>query len=1140
MKARLPVIAATALGEPRLEYKLAEGTTVEEIVETVLPGLPEDTKSRMRVTLVSPDGVWLVERHLWHAVRPKAGVQIVVRLAPGEDALRSALAILISIAAVALGQFWAPMLAGTLGLSANVWSTLISVGVSLIGNYLLSVLLPPAEQKKEKPTYAISGWRNEYRPDGPVPLILGRTRFAPPYGAMPWTEVVGDLIYQRVLFCIGYGPLALSELKIGDTPIEEYDECQVEVREGLPEDGPLTLYHHQVIEQQDGAELTRPLPRDDFGEVIEGEAEEIPIVRVSAADAAELGVIFGFPGGLVTFDKKGRKRNRTVSIRIRQRPVGDDVWQEVETIDITARKSEAVYRQYRWTPPARGRWEMDYTRMTPETDDTKISDRSVLTAIQSFRPEYPINFDKPLALVAIRVKATHQLNGTLDRFNLVASMIAPDWTGTEWVVRESRSPAAAYRRALEGPAVRFPSTEEQVNLEELEDWAEFCADKGLKYDRAHDFEGALLEGLSGIAASGRAAPRHDGRKWSVVIDRPRTLVVDHLNPRNSRSFRWRRPYFTPPDAYRVPFIDASNEFQSAERIVPWPPNFRIETKAALELDLAHRAGVTAEVYDDPGNDGYYVKVGDIGAGWWEPKQIVVTEEIQMPGKVDPDEIWIETRRRQYAAIHRPDVITAVQDGAVSIVTRGDLVMGSWDTLDRTMHVARVVAVRGRLVELDSPVTMEAGESYAIRWRVFSEADTIGQSIVRTVKTVVGERRTVTLVAGEVVPEAGMIVHFGRSASDSLPLIVAGIEPGDDMASVLTMQAMVPLIDELTDAEVPPPWDGRVGEIISPDLTTPGVPAFTSISSGVDGTGIPNAIEVTLVPGSGVAVARFDLEHRVTGAGSWSVVSIPLAAGGSRLTYAFGTSVQLRARAFSRANVPGGYTGIVTVVVGSGDVPVPAALPEESITVIGKLGHAEIVFATGTDVNTTHVLVYRDGEPVGAPIPVSPLGTFGRIDGDSTRTNLLPNGDLDNSSGIALGAGFSVGAGTLNAAAGSISTADQSVPTLPAGATVRLGFDITAYSAGNVRTRLSGPVGPNNDGPDRTAVGTYVESVVLSNDRDTYRIRKDAAFVGSLDNLRLFIETPSCIAQGEHDYELEPLNEDEVAGPRSALRTVTVI
>lgn len=379
---------------------------------------------------------------------------------------------------------------------------------------------------------------------------------------------------------------------------------------------------------------------------------------------------------------------------------------------------------------------------------TQFMSRCAWAALQTIRPEYPINFPKPLALVALRIKATHQINGALDSFNAIAERVCLDWDkdAGRWIMRPTRNPASLFRYALQSRANARAAADAGIDLHQLQDWHEFCRLKGLKYDRVIDFDASLREVLTEIAAAGRASPRHDGLRWGVVIDRPQQLVIDHVSPRTSHSFQSSRTYFDPPHAFRIPFLDASNDYQSAERVVPWP-----------------------------GHDG----------------DITLTEQIEMPGKTDPDEIWREARRRMYELQHRPDTYSVIQDGPIRVATRGDLVMASFDALDRVMVSARATDVRGTMVVLDEQVEMQEGGSYAIRFRAgLTEADPIGRSVVRPVMTVPGASNVVLLaIEGGDAPQIGSLIHFGLASRDSLPLIVAGVEAGEDMASVYRMSVL---------------------------------------------------------------------------------------------------------------------------------------------------------------------------------------------------------------------------------------------------------------------------------------------------------------------------------------------------------------
>lgn len=908
MTSRVPVCAMPALDPAmaRINIDVPVGMTVAQIIEQVLPRATDEMLDRARVWLVSAAGETLLSiRANWARIRPRAGVRVMIRLAPAGDMLRNALMIAVAIGASALGQYWVgPAILGATGSAAlaGIGSAVFATAVTLAGGYLVNLLIPPptaASQQSEKPLYQISGWGNSANPDGAVPSIVGKVRVAPLFAAPSYTEIVGDDQYVRALFTFGYGPVELSDLKIKETPLSKFTDVQYEIRNGYADDAPITLYPQQVLEEVMGVELRRDRLRDSAGNII-GEGPETPVTRFTAGDVTEGSVILSFPIGLVEPESGGKSGGlgggegeagsdgtRTVVIRIRQRPAAGGAWANVTTLTISAKKRSGFYRTFRWAFPSRGRWEIELTRVTHETEDAAVADRTVWLSLQSFRPEKPINFDKPICVVALRIKATYQLNSQIDSFNAIAERLIKDYDHTtgNWLLRKTNNPAAIKRHALQGPECAFPEPDSALDLEWYEDFHNFCRIKGLKYDRIHDAIGSQWDKLTEIAAAGRASPRFDGVKWSGVIDRPQELVVAHVNQRNSRDFRWRRSYVEPPHAFRVSFLDATSDYQQRERVVRWPG------------------------YSGP---------------------ITVTEQLPMPGKTDPAEIWREARRRQYEIIHRPDQFSAIQDGAVRTATRGDLVKGSYDVLTKTMLAARVTAVRGNAITMDAMIEMEAGESYATRFMVqLGEGDDATfESIMRPVLFSAHATDTLVLTGEGQVPARGELVQVGIAGQESLDLIVAGTQAGDDMTSVLTMLSASPIIDTLTDAEVPPAWNGRAGDDAGTEVAVPAVPKVTGVVPNFDTDGDPDGVIVLMEPGAGSSaiVGQFVLHHRLAGTTTWTInPPVPAADGSARATgYAAGANIEMRVQAISIYGYSGPLSGVFTAEGAS--APIPPAAP----------------------------------------------------------------------------------------------------------------------------------------------------------------------------------------------------------------------
>jgi hypothetical protein len=979
---------------------------------------------------------------------------------------------------------------------------------------LINALIPikPADSTGDASAYSISGWNNRARPDDPIPMVFGRHRMAPPFAATSYSEIVGDNQYIRALFCFGYGPLKIEELRLGETSINEYDEVEAEIREGRATDTSVSLYPRQVLEDAIGAELTRPRPVDDAGDIISGASIETPVVRHTAADTQTVSAIIGFPSGLFAVNDKGALTNRSVSIRIRQRPEGDSTWSDVVTLDLVARNRVSFFRQYNWDLPSRGKYEIEVTRMTDDTSSTQVSDGVTLAALQSIRPEYPLNIDKPMALVAMRIKATHQLNGALDDFNAIVQRYADAWNGTDWVETLSRNPATAYVEALRGPSNPYPVTTADIDMDQLAEWHDWCTSKGLMYDRIHEQAESLDDMLRAICGAGRASPRHDGLRWGVVIDRPESLVIDHINPRNSSDFSWSRTYFEPPHAFRVPFLDATNGYERAERIVPWP--------------------------------GY---TGDI----------TLTEALDLPGKTDPDEVWIEARRRQYELMHRADTFTALQSGMARVVTRGDLVMGSFDVLSRSQLAARVKSISGPLVELDDVVSMDADKTYGLRFRQHSDPeDVIGISVVRQVATDPNATSLLRLTGGEALPAVGEVVHFGELASESLALKIRGIEGGEAFSSILNMVAAAPQIDTLTDAEIPPAWTGRVGAAITLSSVTPPAPRFARVTSTATWSGGndpgdepvpgPGTISVLLTPGanSAVLLSSYRIEHKLSSAGTWSSLTIPVVYGGGDITgYTAEDEVNLRVIAIATDDTESAATATLTLIIGQNDVALPASLDGDAIKVQGGLGHAEITVGATSDVNTTQVQLYRvpDGDTldsathsVGEAFAVMRGTTTRHIDGDATRINLLGDPGFDTGTGWNTDANWSVVGGTALHVAGAADDIQQTV-TLTSGKSYRTCSVVSGRTAGDVTPTLF--AGTDQNGTAISTDGEHLGAITAISGNTAFGFAANSDFDGALSEAVLIEDTTATAPAGLFEYWLEPLNEDgnpgAMAGPYAA-------
>jgi hypothetical protein len=859
---RLIVLPRLDPARERLEMTVAAGTTIAEMVVLAFPGFPHSALDRVRVSI----GEHVIAREAWRHVRPKPGASVVIRVVPGDDTLRSVLSVAVLVAAVALGQYYAPAIAGGLSgyggfaiggitITSSVAASTITAGVAIAGSLLLNALIPArglGDQDKGTDIYAITGLKNSANPGGVIPCILGQHRYAPIYAATPFTEVIGDDQYITAAFLWGHGPLSISNHSLGDTPIADFNDVQIESFDGttIPSS---SLYTQQVVEEQLSAHLTS------------NDGEQY---RTTARDTAWCSIDFAFVQGLLKFDDKGRPGWWTVQFKIRQRLVGADTWTDVDTISISGQSQKIIRRSYRWDFPQRGQYEVGVTRLTTDQLDPKIIDRSDWSCIRSFRPESPFNYDKPVAMNVVRIRASNQLNGALDNYNGVAQLICRDWdAGSQtWITRPTRNPASLFRHVLQGPANAYPKTDDQIDLANLQEWHEFCTSKGLTYNRVHDYDATRLDVLADIAAAGRATPHDDGIRWGVTIDKPQATYVSAISPRNSWDFQGQTPQVLFPDGHRVQFIDETNGYNQAERIIPFP-------------------GISSDAVE-------------------------ITEDLPMPGVTNPDQIWRAARRRQYELVHRPHTYTVSQDIESLVLARGDLVPLNHDVLDRDHVAARVRAISGQIVTLDTPVTMLAGRSYACVIRLSN-----GTSARRTVVTVIGETTNLTLIGDLTGIEAGNLAAFGTSIRGPvIDCIVKSVERGENMTAKLTLVDAAPIIDDLVDAETPPTWNGRVGEEIDVSAWLPAVPTFSVSDAYL-------VFNVALSPGPGGsetgATASYVVSYRLHGGGAFATINVSVSSGVAVIDgFAVGDTIDVKARAVTPYGVSSADTSVVQATLHS--------------------------------------------------------------------------------------------------------------------------------------------------------------------------------------------------------------------------------
>lgn len=288
--------------------------TIREIVDKIVPYNFVD--ARLVVTLNNE----VVEEDKWDAQLKKGelvGLNFIPTGGGGGD--KNPLATVINIvAAIAVAVFAPqaiPALAGWMGVSQATAGAIYFITASMVISVAQSALMSTpkqsySSQERESQSQFIEGASNSINKYGVIPVNLGTNRMFPPQAALPYTETSGNNQYARQLFTYGYGNVMVTERKIGETAIEDYEEIELEDKLNADLNSGTKLYSNDVYQESLNIKLTK---------------EEGYVVRTTQKDCNECEIDITFQG-LAYFNNSGGRDNTTVEFEVQYAPTGTENW----------------------------------------------------------------------------------------------------------------------------------------------------------------------------------------------------------------------------------------------------------------------------------------------------------------------------------------------------------------------------------------------------------------------------------------------------------------------------------------------------------------------------------------------------------------------------------------------------------------------------------------------------------------------------------------------------------------------------------------------------------------------------------------------------------------------------------------------
>lgn len=339
------------------------GATIAEIVASV-PDLPARFAERGIVCINGHE----INRELWGKVKPKPYTQerpIAVtlhwRLAGGGNGNSGAKSIIALVGAIALTAITGGIASGTIlgnftGMvgtslfgSATLGAQVLAGAVGIAGALAISALTaPPVAGSASNPTAtqkeAASATGNTIAPGGAIPRVLGTRRLFPPLATDPIIEIVDDDQYVEALFVLN-GPHALTDIRIGDASLNTAEDVEVELREGWPDDTPVTLTARQGKQAALNIEMSsHTVDATNQANLKDAAtpANDLPVFHPFASRKApdEVWLHATLPAGLCK--QSDPTDDRSIPFRVRFRQRGSSTWINCPEVHLSERTSSAV------------------------------------------------------------------------------------------------------------------------------------------------------------------------------------------------------------------------------------------------------------------------------------------------------------------------------------------------------------------------------------------------------------------------------------------------------------------------------------------------------------------------------------------------------------------------------------------------------------------------------------------------------------------------------------------------------------------------------------------------------------------------------------------------------------------------------
>lgn len=624
----------------------------------------------------------------------------------GNKVTRSVMMLVVAVASAYTG--------GVVGATyGSIWGAVAAGGVALAGGLLVNAILPVATATSSfnssdfssSTTYSWDESYNKFTQGTPIPKVFGTHKITAPLYSK-FIETIDNKQYWNSLYALNDGVInSVSDIKINDESIENFDNVTYEIRYGYNDQLLITNFDNTKSDKEVGRKLstsyvetltdgnevtslsaTLMFPRGIFFANDQGTISEyrvkvvleysndginwnrfggdsytigywykvvqgngvVNIAQYSAYQSGYIGIVGSMPSNVVFNNSYPDVASTTVSWYY------EAYYSPYTTI--TANETSTFRKTFKVNnlPPAQYQVRAKFYE-APNSSSRYGSD----CYLEYITEEIGDDFIYPsTAILAIRALATDQLGGSKPSISCIVSA-------------NSSNPALIAKQMLQESGI----SEDRI-LPSFEEWATHCEAMGYTFNGVFDTSMTLRKALDLVGTIGRASIIQFGSKFEAIMDRAEEIPVQSFTFGVGNILK---------DSFKQTF-----------------------------LPILDRANVIEVTYYDANLD-YEPTIVEVSSGNYDSVAEENRTAITLIGCTNRAQAKKHGRYMLNCNRYLTETVTLEADKDSLVCKYGSIVRVSHDTPQYGFS-GRIVSYTSITITLDREVTFESGKSYCIQLR----------------------------------------------------------------------------------------------------------------------------------------------------------------------------------------------------------------------------------------------------------------------------------------------------------------------------------------------------------------------------------------------------------------------------------------